>query len=168
MVEPDRPQVTIRLMPLLFRGFQIFPFLKGDQLKVSYYSTADSTYSNTGYPDRIGPSGKFVENSTKITCFEISGYRIKYSTVLWLTEPKIRRGRKVQTQVHTVNSNSRHSSCQCSLFSKKNPIIQIFCISGSLAVTVNPNEWSSTVYVDPKIYYNPALPENGQAGRIML
>jgi hypothetical protein len=62
--------------------------------------------------------------------------------------------------VVTANSNS-----QCSLFSKKNPIIRIFCISALLAATVNPDEWSSTVYVDPKIYYNPALPENGQAGR---
>jgi hypothetical protein len=34
------------------------------------------------YPDRLGPSGKFVENSTKLTCLEITGYLIKYSTVL--------------------------------------------------------------------------------------
>ena len=31
----------------------------------------------------------------KLTCLEIIGYRIKYSTVLWLVELKIRRGRKV-------------------------------------------------------------------------
>jgi len=36
------------------------------------------------YPDRLGPSRKFVENSTKLTCLEITGYRIKYGTVLWL------------------------------------------------------------------------------------
>jgi len=47
------------------------------------------------YPDRLGPSGKFVENSTKIPCLEITGYRIQYSTVLWLLELQIRRGRKV-------------------------------------------------------------------------
>jgi hypothetical protein len=29
------------------------------------------------YPDRLGPKGKFVENSTKLTCLEITGYRIK-------------------------------------------------------------------------------------------
>ena len=34
------------------------------------------------YPDRLGPSGKFVENPTEITCLEITGYRIKYSTML--------------------------------------------------------------------------------------
>ena len=28
------------------------------------------------YPDRLGPSGKFVENSTKVTFLEITGYRI--------------------------------------------------------------------------------------------
>jgi len=47
------------------------------------------------YPGRLGPSGKFVENSTKLTFLEITGYRIKYSTVLWLLELQIRRGRKV-------------------------------------------------------------------------
>jgi len=45
------------------------------------------------YPDRLGPSGKSVENSKKLTCLEITGYRIKYSTVLWLTELQIRGGR---------------------------------------------------------------------------
>ena len=49
------------------------------------------------YPDRLGPPGKFVYNSTKLTFLEITGYRIKYSTVLWLLELQIRRGRKVQT-----------------------------------------------------------------------
>ena len=43
----------------------------------------------------FGPSGKFVENSTKPTCLEITGYRIKYNTVLWLLELQIRRGRKI-------------------------------------------------------------------------
>jgi hypothetical protein len=40
------------------------------------------TYPDAGYPDRLDPSGKFVENSTKLTCLEITGYRIKYSRVL--------------------------------------------------------------------------------------
>jgi len=65
--------------------------------------------------------------------------------VLWLLELQIRRGRKVYTQVHIVNSNSRTSNFQCSLFSNKNPIIRIFCISGWLAVRINPDKWSSTV-----------------------
>ena len=55
----------------------------------------NSTYPDAGYPDKLGPSGKFVDNSTKLTCLEISGYRIKYSTVLWLVELQIRRSRKV-------------------------------------------------------------------------
>ena len=29
------------------------------------------------YPDRLGPSGKFIENPTELTCLEITGYRIK-------------------------------------------------------------------------------------------
>jgi len=47
------------------------------------------------YPDRLSPLGKFFENSTKLTCSEITGYRIKYSIVLWLIELHVRRGRKV-------------------------------------------------------------------------
>ena len=47
------------------------------------------------YPDRLGSSGKFVENSTQLTCLDTAGYRIKYSAVLWLVELQIRRGRKV-------------------------------------------------------------------------
>jgi hypothetical protein len=50
----------------------------------------NSTCPKTVYSDRLGPWGKFAENSTKLT-----GYRIKYSTVLWLLELQIRRGRKV-------------------------------------------------------------------------
>jgi len=38
------------------------------------------------YPDLLGPSGKFVKNYTKLTRPEITGYRLKYGTVLWLLE----------------------------------------------------------------------------------
>jgi hypothetical protein len=71
------------------------------------------------YPDLLGPSGIFVDNSTKPTCLEITSYRIKYSTVLWLLELQIRGGQKVQTQVHTANSNSLISNYQCRLFLKR-------------------------------------------------
>jgi len=47
------------------------------------------------YVDRLGHSGKFVTNSTKLTRLEITGYQIKYSTMLWLIELQIRLGRKV-------------------------------------------------------------------------
>jgi hypothetical protein len=47
--------------------------------------------------------------------------------------------------VHTVNRKSWNSNCHCSLFSKTNPIIQIFCVSGWLAIPVNPDMWSTTV-----------------------
>ena len=40
-------------------------------------------------PDRLGPSDKFVENSTKLTCFEITGYRIKYSSVASRTSNQV-------------------------------------------------------------------------------
>jgi hypothetical protein len=44
----------------------------------------NSTYPDAGYPDRLGPSGKFDKNSKKLTCLKITGFRIKYSAVLWL------------------------------------------------------------------------------------
>ena len=47
------------------------------------------------YPDRLGPSGKFVEISTNLPCLEITCYRIQYNTVLGLPELQIKRGRKV-------------------------------------------------------------------------
>jgi glycogen debranching enzyme len=59
------------------------------------YSRKNFTYSDVGYPDRLGPSRKFDENCTKLTFLEITGYRIKYSTVLWLLELQISCGRKV-------------------------------------------------------------------------
>ena len=34
------------------------------------------------YPDLLGPSSKFGENSTKLTSLEIFGCRIKYSDTL--------------------------------------------------------------------------------------
>jgi len=83
-----------------------------------------SVIRSANYPDRLGPSSKFVENSTKLTCLEITGYR-----------------------VHTVNSNSRTSNCQCRLYSKKIPIIRIFCKPGWLTVQINPDKWSSTVFL---------------------
>ena len=99
----------------------------------------------SSYPDRLGSSGEFDEISTKPICLEITSYWIKYSTFLWLLELQIRCGCKVWTQVCTVNSNCWNSYCHCSLFKKKNPIIQIFCISRWFSIPVNPDKWSSTV-----------------------
>jgi hypothetical protein len=45
------------------------------------YALNNSNYPDVGYPDRLGPSGSFVENSAKLISLEISGYRIEYSTV---------------------------------------------------------------------------------------
>jgi len=60
----------------------------------------NSTYPDAGYPVRqlsgsAWPFVLFVENSTTLTCLEITGYRIKYGTVLWFLELQIRRGRNV-------------------------------------------------------------------------
>ena len=47
----------------------------------------------TNYPNSM--SGKFVENSTELTCLEITGCRIEYSIVLWLLELQIRCDRRI-------------------------------------------------------------------------
>jgi len=39
-----------------------------------------------------------------------------------------------------------HKNCQCSPFSKKNPIIRNFCISEWLAVPIIPDYWSLMHY----------------------
>jgi len=44
---------------------------------------------NANYQDRPGLSGKFMENSTTLTALDITGYRIKYSTLLRLLEFQI-------------------------------------------------------------------------------
>jgi len=97
------------------------------------------------YPDWTGQLGKSVNNSTELTCLEITSYQIKYRTVLWLLKLPIRRDREVLMHVHTVHNNSQTSNCQCSLFSKKNPIIQIFYIAGWLTNPFNSVKCSSTV-----------------------
>jgi len=62
--------------------FSIWRF--SDDSLQSLVITVNSPYLNAGYPDQLGPSGKFVENSTKLTGLEITSYRIKYSTVLFV------------------------------------------------------------------------------------
>jgi hypothetical protein len=49
------------------------------------------------YPDRLGPSDNFVENSRKLISLEITGYRIEYSIVkcYGCLELQIKRDRKV-------------------------------------------------------------------------
>jgi len=58
------------------------------QLKVNEYSRT-RLIRIANYPARLDPSGKFVENSTKLIRFEIAGYQIKYSTLLRLLEIQI-------------------------------------------------------------------------------
>jgi hypothetical protein len=49
-------------------------------------------------------------------------------------------------QVHSANSNSWTANCQFSLFSKKIPINQIFCIYGWLANQIKLGKRSSIVF----------------------
>ena len=41
--------------------------------------------------------------------------------------------------------NFSSSDCQCGLFSKKNPVLWIFCISRCLVVPSNLDKWNYTV-----------------------
>jgi hypothetical protein len=83
---PSRPVITLVISDEDHRLWCSF---------LQLHSTVELHLTDAGYPDQLGPSRKFVENSTKLTCPEITGYRIKYSTVLWPIELQIRRGRKV-------------------------------------------------------------------------
>ena len=64
--------------------------------------TVELHLSDAGYPDRLYPSGKFVGNSAKEICLEVTGHQLRYSTLFWLIEIQIRRGRKVWTQADCV------------------------------------------------------------------
>jgi hypothetical protein len=64
------------------------------------------------YPDRLGLSRKCVENSITLTCLEITGYRVLYSTVLWLLKFQISSGRKILTQVKVKESSNRNGVAQ--------------------------------------------------------
>ena len=50
--------------------------------RIQKLNTVELLLSGAGYPDRLVPTDKSVENSTKLNCLEITAYRIKYSTVL--------------------------------------------------------------------------------------
>ena len=52
------------------------------------------------------------------------------------------------------------SNCQCSLFSKKNPVIRIFYISGWHAVPINPDKWSYTVLISTTHWVFPDSNQN--------
>jgi len=39
-------------------------------------------FRNANRLERRGLSGNFVQNCTKLTCLEITGYRIKYGSVM--------------------------------------------------------------------------------------
>jgi len=81
------PSVTAEIFSYLVNMFRPFKPI------ITYGRTPLTRIVN--YPDRLGPSGKFVDNSAKLTCLEITGHWIKYSTVLRPQELQIRRGRKV-------------------------------------------------------------------------
>jgi hypothetical protein len=81
---PSKQTVTADTISLLStQGFAVMKWSTTPLIRTLVIRIANS---------RLGPSGKCVENSTKQTCLEIAGYRIKYSTVLWLLELQIRRG----------------------------------------------------------------------------
>ena len=83
-------QICINTLPIR----RVLSIKNSKTINASLYCTTPLT-GIANYPDRLSPSCKFVENSIKLTCLEITGYRIKYNTVLWLLELQIRRGRKV-------------------------------------------------------------------------
>ena len=74
-------------------------------------------YPDAGYPGQLGPSDKVVDQA-------------------WL--------KGIDSGTY-CNYNTQTLNCQCSLFSKKSPIIQIFCISGWFAIPINPYKWSYTI-----------------------
>jgi len=94
---------------------------------------------NANYLDRLGASGKFVENSKKQTCLYIIGYAIQYSAMLMASRTSNQVWSKSLDAGTCCKCSSQTSSCQCSLFSKESPVVRIFCISGWLAIPFIPD-----------------------------
>jgi hypothetical protein len=61
----------------------------------AYRNTIELRLSESWLSESVWPLGKIIENFTKLTCLEITGYQIKYNAVSWLLELQIRRGGKV-------------------------------------------------------------------------
>ena len=80
----------------------------------------------------------------------MTGYRIEYSTVLWLLELQNKCARKIQTRVNNVTNKNRNSNCQCSLL--KNEFIQILCLSRWLAVPIYPESAVLLYMIDRPIH----------------
>ena len=98
------------------------------------------------YPDHLRPSGRFDENLQNQFALKLPV--IILSTIQCYGFKNFKSGVAESFRrrfVHTVNCNRRTPICKCSLFSKKNLIIRIFCVSGWLAVSLNSDEWCSTV-----------------------
>ena len=66
-----------------------------------------------------------------------------YPQKLALTSPT--GGGRAVGIVRSRTKATEFSLVLCSLFSKKYPVIQIFCISGWLAVPINPDKRNSTI-----------------------
>ena len=80
-------EVSSSVPHFLQGGLLLSPIICRCLLKVLCpVSRQNSTYPNTGYPDRLDPSCKCVDNYTQLICLEITHDRTKYSTVLWLLE----------------------------------------------------------------------------------
>ena len=99
----------------------------------------------SNYPDRIGPSSKhFLTVIVYLLLLRnfppfVKYVKKLYINVLFVCKP-------IRSLKHSFADFFFSTSyCQCRPFSKKNPIIRIFCLSGWLAVPINPNKWSSTV-----------------------
>jgi len=120
------------------------------ELQIKYSTVLSPLELQIKYSTVLSPLELQIKYSTVLSPLEL---QIKYSTVSWLLELQIRLGRKV----HTVKSNSRNSHCQCTIFSKKNLVIRIFCLSGWLVVPIHPDNRNSPVLKFTGYHFGPTL-----------
>ena len=92
------------------------------KLELAQYN---STLPEAGYPDRLGPSGKCVDNSAKITYLQITDH-VRYSVMASRTSNQA-WSKGSDTRAY-VNCNSPTSNCQCAIFSKKKSNDQDFLL----------------------------------------
>jgi len=85
------PQNLKRLQSIRYQTKNELKYLNTIEIRLSGYWSSGTPIIQIGLALR-GNLSKILQNKL---CLDITGYRIKYSIVLWLVELQIRRGRNI-------------------------------------------------------------------------
>ena len=147
------PDVLCGPANLLYNGYRVFPRSKERPGRDTYPSPLLVSWSRKSRAIPLLPLWTLRAVQSLGACTSCAIYLFFYNV--------LRRSQETRTKfsqvhdmhsnfhtyphtktVHIVNSNSRTANCQRNLFSKKYPLVRIFCILGWLAVPHILNKWT--------------------------